>query len=233
MSDEFGFHGKTMGGKKSTLTASEAQAFYDKFGKKQDSQGFYEDPALEDLIAHAGFQVSHKIFEFGCGTGKFAERLLAEYLPSSATYLGCDVSSTMVELAGQRLRDYAERAKVVQSNGTVHFPIPDDSVDHVVSTYVLDLLSEENIKMVFAEAHRVLTAEGKLCLASLTKGTTILSRLVTSIWSTIFRMRASLVGGCRPIRLEPYVDTQRWRMEYRNILTPFGVPSEVVILVKK
>jgi len=37
------------------LTSSEARAYYDKFGKKQDTQGFYEDPALDDLIAHAGF----------------------------------------------------------------------------------------------------------------------------------------------------------------------------------
>jgi len=27
------------------MTASEAEAYYDRFGKKQDSQGFYEDPA--------------------------------------------------------------------------------------------------------------------------------------------------------------------------------------------
>lgn len=233
MSDEFGFYGKAMDGKKSTLTASEARKFYDRFGRKQDSQGFYEDPAVEDLIAHAGFQGSRKIFEFGCGTGKFAERLLAEYLPSSATYLGCDVSSTMVDLAVQRLRGYAERARVVQSDGIVHFPLDDDSVDHVVSTYVLDLLSDEDIKVVFAEAHRVLTSEGRLCLAGLTRGITIPSRMVSFIWLKVFRMRALLVGGCRPIRLEPFIDTRRWRLEYRNVLTPFGVPSEVVILVKR
>ena len=220
-------------GKQPTLTASEARAFYDRFGKKQDSQGFYEDPALADLIAHAGFQVSRKIFEFGCGTGKFAERLLAEYLPSSATYSGCDASSTMVELAVQRLKGYAERAQVVQSDGTVRFPLPDDSVDHVVSTYVFDLLSGEDINMAFAEAHRVLASKGKLCLASLTNGITISSRLVTFIWSKLFHMRASLVGGCRPILLEQYVDARRWRLEYRNILTPFGVPSEIVILVRR
>jgi ubiquinone/menaquinone biosynthesis C-methylase UbiE len=159
--------------KKSTLTSSEAQAFYDKFGKEQDAQGFYEDPALDDLIAHAAFEDSHKIFEFGCGTGKFAERLLAEYISSSATYFGCDVSSTMVNLAAQRLLHYEKQAKAVQSDGTVHFPLLDHSVDHVVSNYVLDLLSEEDIKMVFTEAHRVLTPGGKLCLVSLTKGATI------------------------------------------------------------
>jgi ubiquinone/menaquinone biosynthesis C-methylase UbiE len=215
------------------LTSSEARAYYDKFGKKQDTQGFYEDPALDDLIAHAGFQNARKIFEFGCGTGKLAKRLLAAYMSSSATYLGCDVSSTMVDLATQRLSDYAERAKVVWSDGIVHFLLGDHSVDHVVSTYVLDILSVEDIVLVFTEAHRVLASGGKLCLVSLTKGVTLPSRMVSFLWATVFRMRASLVGGCRPICLEQYIDPKRWHSEYRNVLTPFGVPSEIVVLAKK
>ena len=32
------------------LKPSEAQAFYDRFGKKQVTQCFYEDPAIDDLI---------------------------------------------------------------------------------------------------------------------------------------------------------------------------------------
>ena len=66
---------KCMAGKHTALTASEAEAYYNRFGKKQDSQGFYEDPALNDLIAHASFQDAQRVFEFGCGTGKFAARL--------------------------------------------------------------------------------------------------------------------------------------------------------------
>ena len=222
-----------MKAKQLTLTSSEAQAFYDKFGKKQDAQGFYEDPALDDLIAHGAFQNSDKIFEFGCGTGKFAERLLAKYMSSSATYFGCDVSPTMIGLATQRLMDYAERAKVVRTDGSIHFPIHDHSVDHVVSNFVLDLLCTKDIEMVFTESHRVLTPGGKLCLVSLTKGVTVPSRIVSFLWAAVFRMRASLVGGCRPIRLEPYIDPHRWQLEYRNIPTPFGVPSEVIVLAKK
>jgi ubiquinone/menaquinone biosynthesis C-methylase UbiE len=221
-----------MSAKQSTLTSSEAQAYYDKFGRKQDAQGFYEDPALDDLIAHAAFRESRKIFEFGCGTGRFAERLLIEYMPSTATYLGCDVSSTMIDLATRRLKVYGERSEVVRSDGTVRFPLCDNSVDHVVSNYVLDLLSEEDIKIVFTEAHRVLTPGGRLCIVGLTKGVTLPSRLVSFLWSAAFRMRASLVGGCRPICLEPYIDPQRWQLEYRNVLTPFGVPSEVIVLAK-
>jgi len=35
------------------LTHARAKQYYDHFGSKQDSQGFYEDRALDDLVAHA------------------------------------------------------------------------------------------------------------------------------------------------------------------------------------
>jgi len=217
----------------STLSSSEAQAYYDKFGKKQDSQGFYEEPALDDLIAHAGFREAQKVFEIGCGTGKFAERLLAGVLPASATYLGCDVSPTMTKLAADRLADYVDRARIVRTDGTVRFPVADHSVDRVVSNYVLDLLSKEDAGSVFTEAQRILLPGGKLCLVSLTKGVTAPSRVVSSLWMTVFRLRPSLVGGCRPIRLETHADPERWQTVYRNVVTPFGVPSEILVLERK
>jgi ubiquinone/menaquinone biosynthesis C-methylase UbiE len=222
-----------MRNKQTTLTSSEARTFYDRFGKKQDTQGFYENPALDDLIAHANFYDAQKVFEFGCGTGKFAARLLGDHLSSSARYLGCDVSVTMVNLATHRLAPYAERAKVVKSDGSIRFPVSDHSVDHVISNYVLDLLSEEDILLVFAEAHRVLTLEGKFCLVSLTKGVSFVSRIVSFIWMEVFHLRPTLVGGCRPILLESYLDKERWQLEYQTVLTPFGVPSEVFILIKR
>jgi len=222
-----------MADKHTTLTASEAEAYYNRFGKKQDSQGFYEDPALNDLIAHAGFQNAERVFEFGCGTGKFAERLLTEYLPAPATYIGCDVSPVMVGLATQRLKKYSERVKVLRSDGTVRFPLPDHSADRVISSYVLDLLSDEDIRTFLAEAHRVLIPAGRVCLASLTKGINLLSRILSSVWMAVFRIHPSIVGGCRPILLDEYIDRDRWKLEHRKILTPFGVPSEVLILIAK
>ena len=139
----------------------------------------------------------------------------------------------MINLATQRLAPCAERAKVFRSNGSIRFPLSDHSVDHVISNYVLDLLSEEDILLVFAEAHRVLTAGGKLCLVSLREGVTFPSKIVSLIWMTLFRIRASLVGGCRPIRLESYFDQELWQLEYQNVLTPFEVPSEVFISTKR
>ena len=212
-----------------TLKPSEIQSFYDRFGKKQDLQSFYEDPALEDLIANACFGEAENVFEFGCGTGRLAIHLLSEHLPASATYFGCDLSQTMIELARERLAIYERRARVIQSDGAMYFPFPDNSVDRVISTYVLDLLSENDISEFMRKAYRILNAGGKLCLVSLTNGTTFISRVVSNVWAAIFRLRSTIVGGCRPICLEQHINSRYWELKYRNVVIAFGVPSEVLI----
>ncbi|MCG6935956.1 MAG: class I SAM-dependent methyltransferase [Proteobacteria bacterium] len=211
------------------LSRSQAKSFYDRFGIKQDSQAFYEDAALEDMIAHAAFETAESVFELGCGTGRLALTLLSKYLPSSATYFCSDLSQTMVNIAQQRISPYSKRAKISRSNGSMNFSIPSVSVDRVVSTYVLDLLSEKDIREAIDDAHRVLVPRGKLCLVSLTAGVTLGSRVVSSVWSAVFRVHAPLVGGCRPIQLASFFDQQKWSIEYRNVVTQFGVSSEVLI----
>lgn len=211
------------------LTPSQARKFYDRFGKRQDTQAFYEDAALEDLIAHAGFEHAASVFEFGCGTGRFAERLLGKHLCPYASYLGIDISSTMIEIAGRRISPYGERANVEQSNGSVAFPLPDQSVDRVICTYVLDLLPQTGIQQAVSEARRAIAPGGRLCLVSLTTGNTVTSRFVSGLWSAIFRLYAPLVGGCRPIQLESLVGRHGWGVEYRNVISRFGIASEVLV----
>jgi ubiquinone/menaquinone biosynthesis C-methylase UbiE len=211
------------------LKPSEAQAFYDRFGKKQDTQGFYEDPAIDDLLAQASFSAAKSVFEFGCGTGRLAARLLKDILPEKASYAGCDLSRTMVDVATQRIAPYARRAQVFQADISALASVPAHSVDRVISTYVLDLMSEADIAEFLREANRILPAGGKVCLVSLTRGVTLPSRIVVSIWSLIFRLRASLVSGCRPIILQRHINPKYWQMEYRNVIVAFGVPSEVLV----
>lgn len=219
-----------MSEKERVLKPVATRAYYDRFGKKQDSQGFYEDPALDELVAHAGFQDSKRVFEFGCGTGKFAARLLENSLSSTASYLGCDISPVMVGLAKQRLEAYGERAQIVLSEGVVRFPVPDHSVDRVVATYVLDLLSVEDIERFFSESRRALMPGGRVCIASLTRGVSIPSHIVASLWTLVFRLNPALVGGCRPLRLADFMSRRKWQVVHQGVVTPFAVPSEVLIL---
>jgi len=211
------------------LTRSQARTFYDRFGTRQDSQAFYEDPALDDLIAHAAFERAGSVFELGCGTGRLAARLLAKHLPATARYRGVDLSQTMVDVARGRLSDYGERAGVALSDGSLSFPLPDRSVDRVVSTYVLDLLPEADIERAVSEAHRVLAPEGRLCVVSLTRGKGACSRVVAGLWSALFRAYGPAVGGCRPIRLASFIGPRQWVTEHRNVVAPYCVPSEVLV----
>jgi SAM-dependent methyltransferase len=77
-----------------------------------------------------------------CGTGRFASRPLVTHLSPSVSYLGIDLSKTMIAIAAQRVLPCKEQAKVTQSDGFMHFPLPDHSVDRVVFTCVLDLLTK-------------------------------------------------------------------------------------------
>jgi ubiquinone/menaquinone biosynthesis C-methylase UbiE len=212
------------------LTRFQTAAYYNWFGSKQDTQSFYEDIALDDLIAHADFESAESVLELGCGTGRFASRLLSEHLSSSALYTGVDLSRTMVELASERLAQYAKRAKVVLTDGSMSFPVADRSVDRAVSTYVFDLLSESDIQQAISEFDRALSARGKLCLVSLTFGPTFVSKIVSATWSLIYQLHAPLVGGCHPIQLINAFKQRSWSIDYRNIVTKWGIPSEVLIV---
>ena len=175
------------------LSRAEAKKFYDRFGSKQDAQAFYEDAALDDLVAHAAFEQANSLVELGCGTGRFAQRLLDLHLPATATYLGTDLSQTMIALAERRLVPYKVRARVMLTDGATHLPLPDRYADRVISAYVLDLFSESDIRDVIAEARRVLVPGGKLCLVGLTHGKTIVSRIVSTLWGAICSVHAPLV----------------------------------------
>ncbi len=215
---------------KKILNSEAARTYYDRFGKKQDTQSFYEDPALNDLVANANFEQARYVFEFGCGTGKFAARLLKQCLHPSARYLGCDISRTMINLTKERLKAFSKRAQAILTDGTIEFPIQDHSVDRVVSNYVLDLLSASDIHRFFSEAFRVLEPGGLLCIASLTKGINIQSRIVSSVWELLFRLNPVFVGGCRPIMVHSFVNQEEWQILHQKVLTPYGVPSEVLVL---
>ena len=215
------------------LTKAEARAFYDRFGSKQDGQAFYEDAAVQDLVAHAAFEEASAVFEFGCGTGRFAERLLATHLSPTARYVGCDISMTMISLARSRLARFGDRAEVHWTDGAPRIDAADAICDRVVSNYVLDLLSPADIDGVVSEAHRVITPAGRLCLTSLTRGTTRISRAVIWVWTRLHHWRPQLVGGCRPLVLRDHLPAQDWRIAHRNVVVAYGMPSEIVVAQKR
>lgn len=210
-----------------TLTPREAARVYDRIGRLQDWQSFYEGPATRLLETHAGFQSARSVFELGCGTGAYAARIL-ELLPDSTLYRGVDVSRRMVEMASRRLERYGTRVRVDLVSGEPPLPGSEDTFDRFLAVYVFDLLSDELGSRLLEEAHRLLGKEGKLCLVSLAEGESGPARAVCSAWKALFRMKPSLVGGCRPIDLRESLRS-RWHIDYIETVTAWAVTSQAVV----
>jgi ubiquinone/menaquinone biosynthesis C-methylase UbiE len=212
-----------------TLSHHEARRTYDRIGSRQDSQAFYEDRATALVLLHGDFTSAESVFEFGCGTGRFARRLLEEYLSNTAHYRGVDVSPNMVRLAQTRLASHSSQAEVILTEGGPPVDEPAESYDRFVSNYVFDLLSHEDIRAVLREAHRMLRPDGLLCLSGLSSGSGFASRIVAGALSRIQSLRPSLVGGCRPIDLLPFLPESEWQVQHHSKVVAFGIPSEAVV----
>lgn len=215
-----------------TLSHEQAKCFYDRMAAMQDAQYFLERPALADLVANLEPAGAERWIEFGCGTGRFIEELFVRYLPPNANYIGFDVSATMVELALSRTARFGSRAVIRQTNGTMRVDLPDRSFDRFISTYVLDLLSEEDIDSLLGEAYRILRTGGLLGLVCQTKETQGLSRFVMWTWERLYQFSPILTGGCRPITIGFLLKNFRWKVRYRNVVSRFAVASEVVVAEK-
>ena len=213
------------------LTLHQARSVYDRIGRIQDWQAFYEDASTERLVTEAALGGGQTIFEFGCGTGQLAARLL-EALPASVNYLGVDISPVMINLATRRLATWAARAKVVLVDGSLPLPADDGFADRVVSTFVFDLLDAHYARAVLDDLRRILTADGRLCLASLTHGERPHERAIAQAWTGLWRVAPQLVGGCRPMSLTALLGHD-WQVQHHSRVHRFGLVTDVVIAAPK
>jgi ubiquinone/menaquinone biosynthesis C-methylase UbiE len=212
-----------------TLSHAAARRVYDRIGRTQDSQAFYEDAATDELVAHLKLESAHSVFEFGCGTGRFASSVLTRHLPKDAVYRAVDLSPVMVNLARSRLTPFGERASVRQTEGGAPSDEPSEAYDRFISNFVLDLLSEDDIGKVIGEAHRLLRAGGMLGLCSLTEGLTAPSRAFMWVLARVHSFRPSLVGGCRPLNLLAFLPHRCWVVRHHLRVARWAVPLEAVV----
>lgn len=218
-----------------TLTSEEARLYYEKNADRQDHQGWYEDAALERLVGAGDFAQVRAVLEIGCGSGILAERLVSGHLVPDAQYIGLDIAEAMLERTRSRLEPaHGVRASLLQADATQDLPIKNETVDRLITAYVLDLMSEAQSAHILAEAHRVLQPDGLLCLASLTRASAgLLPGVLAGLWSSVQRLFPKRVGGCRPVALSELVDRQCWTVLSREIVAPRGIASEIVIAARR
>lgn len=229
-----------------TLSRSDIKSVYDRFAKVghaggKDASSGYGGPAVKALLSMASFSTARNVLDYGCGQCKLAELVLPA-CPNIQTWRGVDQSDAMIESSRDRLCSkedesiFKERLKLdLLVNGE-----PDEvnvevgTVDRFVSTYCLDLLSEQDIYSVLDLAERCLEPkEGLLLLAGITWGyqDSIKTFLMTMIWEILYIFSRKTVGGCRPQNLTPYLIEKGWEIIQCIRTRPDGYPwmmSEVI-----
>jgi SAM-dependent methyltransferase len=211
------------------VTHEQARRIYDLIGHWQDTRPLSERRALDELAGRCVFGEATAVCEFGCGTGRYAARLLATRLPPGSRYLGIDVSPRMVELAKEKVEPWSPRAKVALTDGSPRIPEADGSFDRFISTYVLDLLGAEDTALLLGEAHRVLRPGGLLGLVSLTAGAGASARLLTAAWQRLWAIRPWLLGGCRPVDVVGVLPPEQWSLRDRLTVGTYVLTSQVVV----
>lgn len=210
------------------LSPTQVKSFYDWFGAWQDYNHFYELKPILRMLELIQVERAKTIFEFGCGTGSLAERILNQ--TKDVKYIGADISDTMVQLTKKRLNRFGERVKVVQVDGTRE--LPKVNADIFLSTYVFDAISNENIEKILKQAHEILrSSKGKIGLVNLTKGEGFFAKAMTTMWEKLYQWNPKLLGGCRPVKMKDFIlKNSKWKILHSEKMTSLGlITSEILV----
>jgi ubiquinone/menaquinone biosynthesis C-methylase UbiE len=135
-------------------------------------------PAQDEVVAQLRSAGSRRVLDVGCGTGILAARLSEDLHPDLVT--GCDFSAGMLEQAATR----SQTVSWIQGDA-VHLPVPDGTVDAVVSTHAFHFFPQAE---ALTEFHRVLAPDGRLVVGLVNPRTPRGSRVME-------RLGARFVGG--------------------------------------
>lgn len=162
------------------------------------------------------------VLEVGVGPGRGIARLAH---PTRRT-VGVDLSRQMLRLAAARLNGEHLNASLTRAN-VLQLPFRSNSFDAVLSTFLLDLLSDPDIPVAVAELARVAAAGGRVVLGVME----LPNKLAERAWMTAYRTAPELVGRCRPVELAGHLPATGLRI-IREEHVPGLIGMRLLTLVK-
>lgn len=185
-----------------------------------------ESKALRRSLELADIEDGQRILEVAVGTG-LAFREIVNRNPHGRN-VGIDISEGMLEKARQRLRTAGDVSYELSVASTFDIKEADKPFDMIMSSYMFDLLDEDDWSQALKEFYRVLSVRGILLLVNMTIG----ERPGSGIYQGIFRLSPSLMGGCRGVRLSGAVENAGFTIKVREYVQQSLFPSEVILAIK-
>jgi demethylmenaquinone methyltransferase/2-methoxy-6-polyprenyl-1,4-benzoquinol methylase len=215
-----------------TITPQQAQRFYDRLGKRHDIADLVEAHAKRRGLNVLDLQPGHAALNVGLGSGLEYLDMITRVGPAGFV-AGLDLSSVMLRVSRQRaiLRCGEQQPALVLANA-LQLPYADASFDRLFSSYMLDLLPTRHIPTILSEFLRVLRPGGRMALVSFTEGEMLIGQGITAVWKRMYQVEPAWLGGCRPLRLRPFVVAAGFAFVQRWYVSQWGYPSEVVSAVK-
>jgi ubiquinone/menaquinone biosynthesis C-methylase UbiE len=194
--------------------------WYDLFSS---SERRFTEAGLRLLDARPG----ENILEIGCGTGHALVEL-AKAVGDSGKVHGIDLSTGMLAVAGTNLARAGLAGRVhLQPGDATCLPYSDGQFDAVFMSFTLELFSSDEIPLVLSESRRVLRTSGRLGVVTLAKKESTAVKIYE--W---FHEHLPRVVDCRPIFLQPMLETAGFAIKSWAEAKLWGLPAEAVLSTK-
>lgn len=209
------------------LSKPEVKRAYTNIARVYDAwAALTETKARRTCLELANIRDGERVLEVAVGTGLAFTEILKKN-PQGIT-IGIDLTEAMLLKALERAPS-ANGAKYLLALGDAFsLPCGDSTFDVLINNYMLDLVPEKDFPMVLDEFKRVLRPGGRLVLVGMTKP----EHWYNGLWEIIYRIKPSLLGGCRGLLLEGYVRRQGFERVERHFISQFTFPSEIVYGLK-
>jgi ubiquinone/menaquinone biosynthesis C-methylase UbiE len=169
--------------------------------------GCTEVRARRRAIELAGLRDGETVLEVAIGTGLLLKAVIDSGWQGKP--IGIDLSRAMLGRASRRLSPGKGSPLALCRADARRLPFASSTFDVIISTYLLDLLREDEIESVLSEFRKVIKPGGRAVLVQMGDQ----SRLVNKAWMWLYHHAPALVGGCRPVEIRHSLGVAGWRVE--------------------
>jgi demethylmenaquinone methyltransferase/2-methoxy-6-polyprenyl-1,4-benzoquinol methylase len=210
-----------------SLSGKRIRTLYDSLSSIYDLLTRYEKGSLKKALDIAHPRENFVVLEAGFGTGRTLVEL-AKKMGNTGEVYALDISQKMTNRTHRRLHrcNLSDRVDLIVGDA-VNTSFRDAIFDLVFSSYMLDLMDTAAIPRVLLEFKRLLKPAGWLVLVGLSKGSRWYDNMKPYEW--VYKRSPSLLGGCRPVLLVPYLQELGFKDVNRQyMLAGHLMPTEIV-----
>ena len=185
-----------------------------------------ETKSRKRCLELANIHDGEKVLEVAVGTGSTFIEIMKKN-PNGQNH-GIDLTDEMLSRAKKKAEKLGHKNYSLELGDAYNLSYPDGMFDIVMNNYMFDLLPERDFPLVLNEFKRVLRPGGRLIMANMTKAL----HWYNSISELVYRIRPSLLGGCRGVYLLPYLESAGFIGTQREYISQMTFPTEVICGVK-